>query len=138
MAKRQRSMIGVLVVALTLAGVAPAEAGAALKAASGAPGTLKLGRLTLHKCATGPLTYCGGMGVPLDYSSKASPSIHIGFEWLPATAVGRGKHAKGTLLAVEGGPGFSSIGTEGAYAAMLGSLRRTRNLLLIDLRGTGT
>ncbi|HWF79417.1 MAG TPA: alpha/beta hydrolase [Streptosporangiaceae bacterium] len=131
-------MIGVLIAALTLVGVAPADAGAALKAASGAPGTLKLGRLTLHKCATGPLTYCGGMGVPLDYSSKASPSIHIGFEWLPATAVGRGKHAKGTLLAVEGGPGFSSIGTEGAYAAMLGSLRRTRNLLLIDLRGTRT
>jgi pimeloyl-ACP methyl ester carboxylesterase len=121
--------------ALALVGVAPV--GAATAAASGAPGTLRLGRLTLQKCGTGPLTYCGGMGVPLDYSSKASPSIHIGFEWLPATGVRRGKHAKGTLLAVEGGPGFSSIGTETAYSAMLGPLRRTRNLLLIDLRGTG-
>jgi len=130
----QRSIIGVLAAALAVIGVAPASAAAG--AGAGAPGTLKLGRLTLHKCSTGPLVYCGGMGVPLDYSSKASPKIHIGFEWLPATRVSR-KHAKGTLLAVEGGPGFSSIGTEGAYSAMLGSLRRTRNLLLIDLRGTG-
>lgn len=128
-------MINVLVGALALIGVTPA--GVAVAAPSGAPGTIKLGRLTLHKCGTGPLTYCGGMGVPLDYSSKVSPRIHIGFEWLPATHLGRGKHAKGTLLAVEGGPGFSSIGTESAYAAMLGSLRQTRNLLLIDLRGTG-
>lgn len=135
MAKRQQSMIGVLVGALALVGVAPA--GATAGAASGAPGTLKLGRLTVHKCATGPLTYCGRMAVPLDYSSKASPSINIGFEWLPATQVGRGKHAKGTLLAVQGGPGFTSVATEGADAAMLGSLRHTRNLLLIDLRGTG-
>jgi pimeloyl-ACP methyl ester carboxylesterase len=132
----RRSMIGVLVGALALIGVA--QGGVAVGATSGSPGTLRLGRLTLHKCGTRPLTYCGGMGVPLDYSSKASPSIHIGFEWLPATHVGRGKHAKGTLLAVEGGPGFSSVGTEGAYAAMLGPLRKTRNLLLIDLRGTGS
>jgi pimeloyl-ACP methyl ester carboxylesterase len=130
----QRSIIGVLAGALALIGVA--QSGAAASPGAGAPGTIRLGRLTLNKCATGPLTYCGGMGVPLDYSSKASPRIRIGFEWLPATRVGR-KHAKGTQLAVEGGPGFSSIGTEGAYAAMLGSLRHTRNLLLIDLRGTG-
>jgi pimeloyl-ACP methyl ester carboxylesterase len=100
-----------------------------------APRTLRLGRLVLHKCATGPLTYCGGMAVPLDYASKASPNIHIGFIWLPATHVRRGK---GTVLAVEGGPGFASTGSEGIYNAMLGSLRRTRNLLIIDLRGTGT
>ncbi len=72
--------------------------------------------------------------MPLDYSSKASPDIHIGFIWLPAT---HARRAKGTVLAVEGGPGFASTGTEPAYAAMLGSLRRTRNLLIIDLRGTG-
>ena len=135
-ARVQRPMIGVLAGALALIGVAPP--GAAAGAAAGAPGTIRLGRLTLSKCGTAPLTYCGAMAVPLDYSSKASPRIHIGFDWLPATRVGRGKHAKGTLLAVQGGPGFSSIATEGAYAAMLGSLRHTRNLLLIDLRGTGT
>lgn len=135
MAKRQRSITYLLAGVLALTGVAPASAAAG--GASGAPNTLRLGRLTLHKCGGDPLTYCGGMGVPLDYSSKASPDIHIGFEWLPATRVSR-KHAKGTLLAVEGGPGFSSEGTEGSYSDMLGALRHTRNMLLIDLRGTGS
>lgn len=132
----QRFMTGPLTVAVALTGLVPASA--ATNGRAGAPGTLRLGRITLHKCGAAPLTYCGSMGVPLDYGSKASPSIRIGFEWLPATHVRRARPAQGTLLAVEGGPGFSSAGTESAYAAMLGSLRRTRNLLLIDLRGTGT
>jgi pimeloyl-ACP methyl ester carboxylesterase len=99
-----------------------------------APGSLRLGRLTVRKCGTAPLTYCGDLAVPLDYSSKRSPDIQLGFNWLPAT---HARHATGTVLAVEGGPGFATVGTESAYAAMLGSLRKTRNLLLINLRGTG-
>ncbi len=38
---------------------------------------------------------------------------------------------------MEGGPGFATTGTQGAYLAMLGPLKRTRNLLLVNLRGTG-
>jgi pimeloyl-ACP methyl ester carboxylesterase len=70
--------------------------------------------------------------VPLDYASAASPRIRIGFRWLPASG-----HATGTVLAVEGGPGFATTGTQGAYLAMMGPLKRTRNLLLVNLRGTG-
>jgi pimeloyl-ACP methyl ester carboxylesterase len=70
--------------------------------------------------------------VPLDYASAASPRIRIGFRWLPASG-----HATGTVLAVEGGPGFATTGTQGAYLAQMGSLKRTRNLLLVNLRGTG-
>lgn len=76
--------------------------------------------------------FCGRLVVPLDYSSPASPKIHIGFRWLPAT-----RHAVGTILAVEGGPGFATTGTEPEYLAMIGRLHRTRNLLLVNLRGTG-
>ena len=72
------------------------------------------------------------MPVPLDYSTPASPDISVGFRWLPATG-----HAAGTVLAVEGGPGFATTGTQPQYLAMLGPLRRTRNLLLVNLRGTG-
>ena len=71
--------------------------------------------------------------MPLDYASKASPLIKIGFRWLPATA-----HARGTILAVEGGPGYASTGSQSLYLAMIGPLLRTRNLLLVDLRGTGS
>jgi len=70
--------------------------------------------------------------VPLDYASAASPRIRIGFRWLPASG-----HAVGTVLAVEGGPGFATTGTQGAYLAQMGPLKRTRNLLLVNLRGTG-
>jgi pimeloyl-ACP methyl ester carboxylesterase len=79
------------------------------------------------------VAYCGRILVPLDYSSTASPRIVIGFRWIPAAG-----HPAGTVLAVEGGPGFASTGTQSEYLAMLGPLRRSRNLLLVNLRGTGT
>ncbi len=112
-----------------LAAVGPAGMG---PAGAGRSGPLRLGRLSVRQCAKRPLTFCGRMPVPLDYSSPASPDIGIGFRWIPATG-----HPAGTVLAVEGGPGFATTGTEPQYLAMLGPLRRTRNLLLVNLRGTG-
>jgi pimeloyl-ACP methyl ester carboxylesterase len=94
---------------------------------------LRVGHARLRKCASHPLTYCGRLRVPLDYASAASPKIGIGYRWLPATG-----HAKGTILAVEGGPGYSSVGTEPEYRAQAGPLLRTRNMLLVNLRGTGS
>ncbi len=96
--------------------------------------TLRLGGLRLKRCQKTPVTYCGSLLVPLDYSRASSPRIRIGFRWLPAT---NARHADGVVLAVEGGPGFATTGTEGSYRAMMGSLRRTRGLLLVNLRGTG-
>ena len=115
----------------------PAAPGRAVRAAAGT-GTatataLKVGSLTLRACGSSPRTFCGRLAVPLDYSSAASPLIHIGFQWLPAI-----RHATGTILAVEGGPGYASTGSRAQYLAMVGPLLRTRNLLLVDLRGTGT
>ena len=101
-------------------------------AVSGSAVRLKVGTITLRRCAAKPLTFCGNLAVPLDYSSAASPRIQVGFRWLPATS-----NAAGTILAVEGGPGYASTGSEPEYRAMAGLLA-TRNLLLIDLRGTGT
>ncbi len=125
--------LGLTAAALVTVGLAQVG-GSATASALGASPALRVGRLTLRRCATSPLTYCGGKAVPLDYSRASSPKIHIGFRWLPATAT---KHAKRTVLAVEGGPGFATTGTQGAYMTMMGPLRRTRNLLLVNLRGTG-
>ena len=108
-------------------------AAAARAAVSGSTPRLTVGTLTLRRCAARPLTFCGNLAVPLDYSSAASPRVHVGFRWLPATG-----DAAGTVLAVEGGPGYASTGSQSLYLAMIGRLRATRNLLLIDLRGTGT
>jgi pimeloyl-ACP methyl ester carboxylesterase len=96
---------------------------------------VRVGRLMLHRCDRTPVAYCGKLAVPLDYSARTSPDIHVGFRWLPAT----GSRSRGprTMLAVEGGPGYATVGTQGAYTAMLGSLRRSTNVLLVNLRGTG-
>jgi pimeloyl-ACP methyl ester carboxylesterase len=95
---------------------------------------LRLGSVAVHKCAKHGRALCGDIKVPLDYSSAASPKIHIGFRWIPASGSGR---AQGTILAVEGGPGYSSTGSESLYVPMAGPLLHTRNLLLVNLRGTG-
>src|ERR1039457_3291577 len=80
------------------------------RAAAGPPAALRMGSVRLSRCGTNPRTFCGGLAVPLDYSSPASPRIHIGFRWLPAT-----RHPQGTILAVEGGPGYASTGSQPAY-----------------------
>jgi pimeloyl-ACP methyl ester carboxylesterase len=118
------------VAAAALVALPAPSAPAAQAVASGT--TTRIGSVPVHPCTKGARLLCGGVRVPLDYSSAASPRIHIGFQWLPA-----GGHAVGTVLAVEGGPGYSSTGSGSLYRAMLGPLLRTRNLLLVNLRGTG-
>ncbi len=57
----------------------------------------------------------------------------ISFRRYPAT----GGPARRTLLAIEGGPGYPSVGSAGYYLAMLGPARRTTALVVVDQRGTG-
>ena len=116
----------------TAALVALPTASAPAAQAAASRSTTRIGSVPVHPCSKGARLLCGAVRVPLDYSSAASPRIHIGFQWLPA-----GGHAVGTVLAVEGGPGYSSTGSGSLYRAMLGPLLRTRNLLLVNLRGTG-
>jgi pimeloyl-ACP methyl ester carboxylesterase len=125
--------------------VAVAPASAAKRAIEGpVPATLQLGTQTLSHCASKPLAYCGKLAVPLDYSSPQSPDISIAFRWYPAS-VSSAAQAKGTVLPVEGGPGYPSIesvlyssGTgQAGYAPMYGKLLERWNMLAIDNRGTG-
>ncbi len=115
--------------------------------AAGAGKQIVVGTQTLTKCGSSPLGYCGQLSVPLDWRHAAiSPTISIGFEWYPADN-GRRVHARGTVLPVEGGPGYPSIGSvsyatgigtgTSGYAAMYGPLLRRWNMLAVDLRGTG-
>ncbi len=119
---------------LGLVPAASAAAPAANAAQRAAARAIRVGSVKLTECGTAPLVYCGSLKVPLDYSSKASPDISIGFELLPPTVA---KVAAGTILAVEGGPGFATTGSESLYVAAAGPLLRTRNMLLVNLRGTG-
>jgi pimeloyl-ACP methyl ester carboxylesterase len=74
--------------------------------------------------------------VPLDRQLPGSPDISVCYRWYPATGSGP---AAGTVMPVEGGPGYPSIGSVGpdGYAAMYGPLLKHDNMLAVDLRGTG-
>ena len=100
-ARRIAAALRGAVLLATLGGVV----GVSTAAGGGVP-VLRLGEVTLHLCSPTSTSYCGSIRVPLDYGSAASPTISIGFRWLPA----RGD-AAGTVLAIEGGPGYASTGS---------------------------
>ena len=61
------------------------------------------------------------------------PKIGIQTQWVPASD----GHAVGTIVAVEGGPGYPSTGSYDEYAGTFAPLLKTHNLVLVDNRGTG-
>ena len=67
---------------------------------------LRVGAQTLTLCRAQPLAYCGRLSVPLDYSMPAGPHISIAYRFYPASA---GGSPAGTVVPVEGGPGYPSI-----------------------------
>lgn len=121
-----RSALAVLVlVVLAVTGAVPAGA------CTPGPG-LRLGSLRLGPCSRQPAGWCGTARVPLDRGTPDSPTLGIGFEWIPA-----GGRPQGTTVVVDGGPGWATTHSRAAYLELLGPLRARRNLLMVDLRGTG-
>jgi pimeloyl-ACP methyl ester carboxylesterase len=59
----------------------------------------------------------------------------MGFEFYPRTDLDN--PAQGTILVQEGGPGYSSTGTREGYLRLFGKLRASRDVLIVDKRGTG-
>jgi pimeloyl-ACP methyl ester carboxylesterase len=135
-----RWMLAAALAALAVAVAAPTTARAA------PPATLVLGTQTLTLCATAPapVSYCGRLAVPLDHGTPGGPHISIAYRWYPASAPAGG-HAAGTVVPVEGGPGYQSIGSvsyqslgsASGYSAMYGPLLEHWNMLAVDNRGTG-
>jgi pimeloyl-ACP methyl ester carboxylesterase len=113
----------VLIVALTAAGAT----------ASVSARSLRVGSLSLHSCPADAPGWCGSIRRALDPGLRGGPRIRIGFDWLPA----RSAHPRGTIVAVEGGPGYPSTGSYVEYHGTFGPLQGDRNLLLVDNRGTG-
>src|SRR3954467_12024470 len=79
----------------------------------------------LHRCGG---AVCGTLKRPLGNGR----SIDVAFRWY------RAAHAGGPpIVAVEGGPGYPSTGSRVEYLGTFGPLLKTRDLLLVDNRGTG-
>jgi pimeloyl-ACP methyl ester carboxylesterase len=78
---------------------------------------------------------CGSIAVPKFRSDPDRGNLEIGFAVRPRDD--RSTPAEGTIFAVEGGPGYSTIGTANSYARLFGDLLEHRDLVLVDMRGTG-
>jgi pimeloyl-ACP methyl ester carboxylesterase len=78
---------------------------------------------------------CGYVSVPLDRQMPDGRRIRIFFEHWRHTD--RSVPAASTVLSIEGGPGFATTSAPGSRVASWRPLAATRDLLLVDLRGTG-
>jgi pimeloyl-ACP methyl ester carboxylesterase len=115
-----------------LAQTARARAAPAVSARS-EPRTLRVGTLALQRCPR-VSAYCGHIDRPLDPTGAIPGSISIHFEYYPHTAPG---DSAGTLVATEGGPGYAATESRADYLALFKPLRRERDFVLMDNRGTG-
>jgi len=68
----------------------------------------------------------------LDPADPTAGKLRIGYELHRST-----DPATGTILAIEGGPGYSTTASRAYYLDLFKPLIGNRNLLLIDARGTG-
>jgi pimeloyl-ACP methyl ester carboxylesterase len=124
--RRSRLVSALLLATVVTVGLA-SEAGAE----PDEDGSLSVGRLGLDPCEDLPGAWCGSLRVPFDRADPAAGTIPVGFEWYPAEQA-----PVGTIVAVEGGPGFPSTGSRDYYLELFAPLQATRNLLLVDNRGT--
>jgi pimeloyl-ACP methyl ester carboxylesterase len=123
---RSRTLVMLVLALGAVALSAPAQAAAGKR--------LRLGSVVLHHCGGGLSGWCGSIPRALDPARPRGPHVRIGFRWLPASGRDEGAPA---IVPVEGGPGYPSIGSTSEYEGTYGALLRTRNLLLVDNRGTG-
>jgi pimeloyl-ACP methyl ester carboxylesterase len=93
----------------------------------------------LHRCELGPARpyRCGHIEVPAVRGEPGLGTQKIRFALRPRGD--RARRSLGTIVAVEGGPGFASTNFDSAksFGAAFGPLLRRRELVLIDQRGTG-
>jgi pimeloyl-ACP methyl ester carboxylesterase len=89
-----------------------------------------------HRCVdAAPGARCGYVRVPLDRLAPAGAKIRIGFELYRRRD--RGHPKLGTMVDVEGGPGYSTTDSRDYFLGLGRPLMDRRDLLLVDARGTG-
>jgi pimeloyl-ACP methyl ester carboxylesterase len=127
----RKPMLSNFLVASALVGALLAFAGPLSAAQDMA--TLKVGQVQFKRCAAN--TWCATIDRALDPSGVVPGTIPIYFEFTPHSRADL--PSKGTLVAVEGGPGYPSSGTRSSYVGLYKPLMDQRDVLLVDNRGTG-
>jgi len=88
----------------------------------------------LHRCKDAA-AYCGILSRPLDPADAIAGTIEVGFQFYPHTDLSAPPLE--TIVATEGGPGYSTTGTRHSYIKLFHPLMEQHDLLLMDDRGTG-
>jgi pimeloyl-ACP methyl ester carboxylesterase len=109
---------------------------ATVAAAAAAPASLAPASPVEHRCGAGGRALCGKVPVPLDHAHPAMGTLHIGYERYPRTD--RALPALEPIVAIEGGPGYPTTESRDYYLGLFRPIMDRHDLLLIDLRGTGT
>jgi pimeloyl-ACP methyl ester carboxylesterase len=95
---------------------------------------IQVGSIHLRRCQDAP-AYCGVLSRPLDPAGAVPGSILIGFQLYPH--LDSSVPPLETIVATEGGPGYSTTNTRHSYIELFRPLMDRRDLLLMDDRGTG-
>ncbi len=95
---------------------------------------LQVGSVRLHRCKDAA-AYCGILSRPLDPADAIAGTIEVGFQFYPHTDLSAPPLE--TIVATEGGPGYSTTGTRHSYIKLFHPLMEQHDLLLMDDRGTG-
>jgi pimeloyl-ACP methyl ester carboxylesterase len=83
--------------------------------------------------ADAPTLQCGSLAVPLDRTGVVPGTVGLNIRRVPATSV----PSDSAVLALAGGPGQSAAPLAATFASILTPARATRDLLVMDQRGTG-
>lgn len=79
---------------------------------------------------------CGTLDVPEDRRHPEGRRISLNIAVLPARGTGLSPAAD-PVFAIAGGPGESAVASAAVFAQLLGGVRDAREVVLVDLRGTG-
>ncbi|MGH2634637.1 MAG: alpha/beta hydrolase [Actinomycetota bacterium] len=105
-------------------------------APSGSTGPAAEPEARIERCADAPRDRCGTIHVPLSWSEPVATGT-IGVRFRVFTRTDRRAEPEDPIVAFEGGPGYGSIGSAGSYRFLFAPLLRSRDLILMDQRGTG-
>jgi pimeloyl-ACP methyl ester carboxylesterase len=80
---------------------------------------------------------CGTLEVPEDRRDPDGRKIALNISVLPARPAPGTAPAPDPVFAIAGGPGESAVANATVFAQLLGGARDARDVVLVDLRGTG-
>lgn len=89
----------------------------------------------MKDCRRVPDAKCGSTTVLVDPTDSLLGTMKIGYELHPRRD--RSKPSLGTIVAVEGGPGYATTASRDYYLDLFEPMLNRRRLLLVDNRGTG-